>query len=456
MEKYCSAFILNKKTIKVNKELLNVYRIDDVCFGIIDGNRAFIPIYGKYVGQEISLYWENNGIGAFTFDFLKYSEKTRKKYDLEEFIKETNSSLVGEFYQKNESGGLSLIEDEVILEETKKKFHVIKTKEFDEKNMDNDSNISMLYKDIRKTIISQDKQIMMILTSLFKNKRVIESSLSEDMIRKLKENILIAGPTGTGKTEILTRISKNYDLPIVIADSTSLSEVGYQGRKVEDLLRDLYLTADNDLEKAQKGILVIDEFDKLAEKSNQEMVSRSGVQRSLLKILDGSKMYFDNMVFDTSKLTIVGLGAFSGIKEKASYSAITTEDLVKYGVMQELVGRFSKVIRMNSLSKSDLKKILLESDLSPLNTYKSLFDEMNVSFSYDDKFVNFIAEKAEQLDTGARSLKTIFDEQISGALFNIFSGDYTDVSLSLPDENGICYKLKEPVTKKGIFNKWKK
>lgn len=95
----------------------------------------------------------------------------------------------------------------MLLEEVRKNFHVTKIRAFDEKNMDNDSNISKLYKDIKKTIISQDEQIMMILTSLFKNKRVIDSTmLSEDMIRKLKENILIAGPTGTGKTEILTKI----------------------------------------------------------------------------------------------------------------------------------------------------------------------------------------------------------------------------------------------------------
>lgn len=451
MNDYSAAFILNKKTINVDKEPLGVYRIDDVCFGISDGYGKFIPIFGKYVGEVISTYWEYGNVSAFRIDFLEFSEQAGKKYNLEEFIKEMNSSLIGSFYQKSKDGGLEKVEDKVILEKAKKAFLVAKTKEFDEKSMDNDSNISKLYKDIKKTIISQDKQIMMILTSLFKNKRVIESNLSEDMIRKLKENILIAGPTGTGKTEILTRISKNYDLPIVIADSTSLSEVGYQGRKVEDLLRDLYLAANNDLEEAQKGILVIDEFDKLAEKSNQELVSRSGVQRSLLKILDGSKIYFDDMVFDTSKLTIVGLGAFSGIKGKDNYSAITTEDLVKYGLMRELVGRFSKGIRMNSLSKSDLKKILLESDLSPLNTYKCLFDEMNVSFSYDNNFVNFIAEKAEQLDTGARSLKTIFDEQISGALFNIFSGDYTDIFLSLPDNNGVCYQLKKPVTKRKVF-----
>ncbi len=460
MNNCSAALILKRKVIKVSNELLSVYCIDDVCFGIISDSYNIISIYGKYKGEKISTHWENKDIGAFLIDFLNFCEdigiKTNEKYDIEEFIKQMNTLLVGVFYQKNRDGGLEPINDEVILEEAKKKFHTKKNKEFNEKNMDNDSNISKLYKDIKKTIISQDEQIMMILTSLFKNNRVIESKLSHDMIRKLKENILITGPTGTGKTEILTRISINYDLPMVIADSTTLSEVGYQGRNVEDLLRDLYLAADKDLEKAQKGILVIDEFDKLAEKSNQEMVSRSGVQRSLLKILDGSKMYFDNMVFDVSKLTIVGLGAFSGIKEKDSYSTITTEDFVNYGVMEELIGRFSKVIRMNSLSKSDLKKILLESDLSPLNTYKCLFDEMEVAFSYDDKFVDFIAEKAEQLNTGARSLKTIFDEQISGALFNIFSGDYTEISLTSPDENGISYKLSKKNGKKGFFKKNKK
>lgn len=94
---------------------------------------------------------------------------------------------------------------------------------------------------------------------------------------------------------------------------------------------------------------------------------------------------------------------------------------------------------------------MLESDLSPLNTYKGLFDEMNVTFSYDDSFVDFIAEKAERLDTGARSLKTIFDELISGTLFNIFSSYYTDASLTLPNENGISYKLGRQ--KKEIFNR---
>ncbi len=161
------------------------------------------------------------------------------------------------------------------------------------------------------------------------------------------------------------------------------------------------------------------------------------------------------MTFDTSKLTIVGLGAFSGIKEKQNYDHITTDDLTDYGIMQELVGRFSKVIKMNSLSKEDLKKILLESNLSPLNTYKGLFEELKVKFSYDDGFIDNIATKAEKLDTGARSLKTIFDDQISGALFNIFAGEYKAIHLVDPQTNeGKSYKLYKEGEKPKQHKKW--
>lgn len=111
---------------------------------------------------------------------------------------------------------------------------------------------------------------------------------------------------------------------------------------------------------------------------------------------------------------------------------------------------------MNSLSRDDLKKILLESDLSPLNTYTSFFDEMGISFSYDERFIDFIAEKAEKLNIGARGLKTIFDEQISGALFNVFSEDYDGISLVSPDENGIAYELHQTKTKKLFKRKNKK
>lgn len=329
-----------------------------------------------------------------------------------------------------------------------------------------------MYLSIKKTIISQDEQIMQILTALFKNQKVVNSDLDMDLIAKLKENILIYGSTGTGKTEILKRISKLYNIPLVIEDATSLSETGYQGRNITDMLEDLYLAADNDIDLAEKGILVIDEFDKLAEKSedNNSHVSRLGVQRSLLKLLDGSLFYFDDKKFDTSKLTVVALGAFTGIiddkklnkntigfgnniiREKVNcddYSKVSSNDFINYGIMRELIGRFSKTIAMNPLTKEDIIKILKESDFSPLNAYKKLFDMLEVEFDFTDEFIEYIAEQAISKQSGARSLKTVFDDCISSALFRIFAGEYSSISLVKPnDENNKPYVLTKKILKK--------
>ena len=209
------------------------------------------------------------------------------------------------------------------------------------------------------------------------------------------------------------------------------------------MLEDLYLASGKDMAKAQKGILVIDEFDKLAERLNggRDHISRTGVQRSLLKLLDGSTFYFDDKKFDTSKLSVVVLGAFSEITKDNDYSNLTLNDFVNYGIIRELMGRFSKLIPMNSLGKEDIKKILIESDFSPLNTYKLLFESMNINFSYDLEFVDYVAERAVSLNSGARSLKTIFDDIIGSALFRIFAGEYTDINLTRKSNDEKLYVL---------------
>ncbi len=308
---------------------------------------------------------------------------------------------------------------------------------FDEEAFSSETDISKMYATIKKTILSQDEQIMQILTALFKNQKILESNLDNDMIAKLKENIMIYGSTGTGKTEILKRISKLYNIPIVIEDATSLSEVGYVGRNVTDMLEDLCMAADGDIELAQKGILVIDEFDKLAEKpgDGQSHVSRFGVQRALLKLLDGADFYLENKKFNTSKLTIVALGAFTGIVEGDDYKSLTSDDFMEYGIIRELLGRFSKTIAMNPLTKSDIVSILKESNFSPITTYKELFNMLNVKFSYTDDFVDYIADLAIAKKSGARSIKTVFDDCISGALFRIFAGEYSAIRLVRPEFN---------------------
>lgn len=422
---------------------------NDIC-NVLSGNNA--GVYASFINEDA-----NEGEYVFLSDDIdKAIEDNGNRVDFIAIRKNRISSTAKYYLRNDKSTGLTQLLNKDLISYLQKKDKKGQS-DFDEGEFEKTSDISSMYSSIKKTIISQDEQIMQILTALFKNQKVVNSDLDMDLIAKLKENILIYGSTGTGKTEILKRISRLYNIPIVIEDATALSETGYQGRKITDMLEDLCLAADNDIELAEKGILVIDEFDKLAEKSgdSQSHVSRLGVQRSLLKLLDGTLFYFDDKKFDTSKLTVVGLGAFTGITKGDDYKQLTTDDFMKYGIMRELIGRFSKTIAMNPLSKEDIIKILKESDFSPLNTYKKLFDMLEVNFDFSDEFIEYIAELAITKQSGARSLKTVFDDCISSALFRIFAGEYSSISLVKPDdENNKPYVLTKTKEKKhGFFGR---
>ena len=422
---------------------------NDIC-NVLSGNNA--GVYASFINEDA-----NEGEYVFLSDDIDKAIKDNgNRVDFIAIRKNRISSTAKYYLRNDKSTGLTQLLNKDLISYLQKKDKKGQS-DFDEGEFEKTSDISSMYSSIKKTIISQDEQIMQILTALFKNQKVVNSDLDMDLIAKLKENILIYGSTGTGKTEILKRISKLYNIPIVIEDATALSETGYQGRKITDMLEDLCLAADNDIELAEKGILVIDEFDKLAEKSgdSQSHVSRLGVQRSLLKLLDGTLFYFDDKKFATSKLTVVGLGAFTGITNSDDYKQLTTDNFMKYGIMRELIGRFSKTIAMNPLSKEDIIKILKESDFSPLNTYKKLFDMLEVNFDFSDEFIEYIAELAITKQSGARSLKTVFDDCISSALFRIFAGEYSSISLVKPDdENNKPYVLTKTKEKKhGFFGR---
>lgn len=439
------ANIIEKRNYVIDGVEKTCYEFVDAAYGfmhefsyISDIGKKFVCLSGKYAGRDnIDSNYVNSDVMSIDFKtLLSLAKENNKVLDLDKFMNEYRKKI-GYYYYYKETNKFGIITDEKILKVIKNS-----NKVFDDKILDKNTDISKMYQEIKKTIIAQDEQIMQILTSLFKNQKVINSKLSDDMISKLKENIIIYGSTGTGKTEILKRISKIYNIPIVIEDATSLSETGYVGRKITDMLENLYLASNKDINLAQKGILVIDEFDKLAEKENsKDHVSRIGVQRSLLKLLDGTTFYIDGKKFDTSKLSIVALGAFTGIVENDNYNNIKQSEFVKYGIMRELMGRFSKLIPMKTLTKEDIKRILIESDFSPINTYNELFKTMNIDFSYDDSFIDYIASKAVELNSGARSLKTIFDDEISSALFRVFAGDYSKITLTKPQINGKIYTL---------------
>lgn len=436
------AYIMKKKTFEKDNKPITYYEIIDCACGFVfeykNSGLVFTSL-SKNTGIELQLNYNPEekilATGFKTFD--KLCAQNNNTMDINRFIAEYKKNI-GEFYFYN------TIKDTYEIIYNKELIKQIKNskREFDANDLNKESDISQMYSEIKKTIISQDEQIMQILTTLFKNQKVVNSNFDIDLINKLKENLIIYGATGTGKTEILKRIAKIYHIPIVIEDATSLTESGYVGRNIQDMLNDLYLAANKNIEEAQKGILVIDEFDKLSEKnSTHSHVSREGVQRSLLKLLDGSEYYFNGLTFNTSKLSIVALGAFTGITENDDYTNITTKNFVDYGIMRELMGRFSKLVAMNYLTKEDIKKILIESNFSPINTYKHLFELMDINFTYEDDFIDYIAEEAITLNSGARSLKTIFDNEISNAMFKIFAGDYSSIYLTKPNKNQKSYIL---------------
>lgn len=439
------AYILEKKQITKDEKLITYYEIIDCVCGFAfqyKNTGLLFTSLSKNIGFRLHLNYKvdekNLAAGFKTFNEL--SNANNNIVDIKLFIDQRKKSVGNVYFYNDLEDKYNPIEDKELLKIINNSKE--KKKEFDENVLNKDSDISQMYNEIKKTIISQDEQIMKILTTLFKNQKVVNSNFDIDMIGKLKENIFVYGSTGTGKTEILKRIAKIYDVPIVIEDATSLTETGFVGRDIKDMLNNLYLAAKKNMEKAEKGILVIDEFDKLAEKdTTRSHVSREGVQRSLLKLLDGTNYYFDGLTFNTSKLSIVALGAFTEMVKNDDYTNVSTKDFVDYGIMRELMGRFSKLVAMNTLTKEDIKKILLESNFSPINTYKYLFDSMGIEFTYDNDFIDYIAEKAIELESGARSLKTIFDDIISGAMFRIFAGDYSNIHLTRADQSEKAYVL---------------
>ena len=449
MPNFSVGYLFKKKYIEFESKKWEVFEFLDYVTAITFTNKSHQQVCdivsGVYTGEYAEILNKNGEESKLVFIADSITNAIRDNNNSVDFaqIRKNKINITSKYYlRSNSDNGLIVLDNKSLKEFLEKQ----SKSGFDEEVFEKNTDISTMYSSIKKTIISQDEPTMKILTSLFKNQKIVESDLDIDLIAKLKENILICGSTGTGKTEILKRISKIYKIPIIIADSTTLSETGYHGRNISDMLEDLCLAANGDIKLAERGIIVLDEFDKLAEKpsDNQSHVSRIGVQRSLLKLLDGSEFYFNNKKFDTSRLTIVAIGAFTGIINGDDYSNLTNEDFIRYGIIRELIGRFSKVIPMNTLGKEDIIKILKESDFSPINTYKKLFEILGVKYDFNDEFIEYIADLAIKQNSGARSLKTVFDECISSALFRIFAGEYSEISLIKPnDDNEKPYVLKK-------------
>ena len=238
-----------------------------------------------------------------------------------------------------------------------------------------------------------------------------------------KTNVLLIGPTGCGKTYIVSILAKMLDVDFLTTDATKFTSSGYGGRNVEDIVTDLVTMCDNDEERAKKSIVYIDEIDKVKKKTSSDGspdVNGVGVQQALLKLLEGSDVpyiskYSQNGEHDrkmnTKNIMFICSGAFVGLE------SVDTQGLVKFGMIPEFLGRFSVTTQLMELKFEDYKKILTDSKGSILNSFKEWFATEDIELIIEDSSLNIIAKKAIDKGLGARGLQSILDEALLNAQF---------------------------------------
>lgn len=297
-------------------------------------------------------------------------------------------------------------------------FNNEKEYEIDMSEIDPDSIIA----EIKEKIVAQDETIETVVRYIHRNQLIIETHDEESIGRK-KGNIIIDGPTGTGKTFIMEEVSSCMKLPMIIREATQYTTTGYRGVELQQMLVDLLKEANGNLEAAQRGIIVLDEFDKLGNgKGDGSLEIRKAVQQDLLTYMSGSKHTIEykgkSYDFDTSKITFVCLGAFTDYREQHQENLDETgnykmysEDYINAGIMREMVGRFKVMTSTKKYTREALKRILLESTASPI---RDLIETGKVTYNtniiFEEEIVDEIVEYAYAMNTGARSLQTVIGD----------------------------------------------